>query len=314
MAIFTSSLNQMAFLFAVILVGYIIARLNVVNRDAATILSKLENYVFMPALVLSSFMKRMTYKTLKTSWQYLLLGFMVIVVSSLLATLISKAFPGEEYERKIYTYGLAFSNFGFMGNAVVSALFPDLFVNYLIFTLPFNFVLYTWAVPNLLIPSKGGKRGFIKRLKSLLNPLFFALITGSVIGLSGLTMPSFFTEAASSLGGCMSPVAMLLTGITIASMDLGKMFKKVPVYFASLIRLLVLPIAGIFLLKLTGLPRMLSLCAVCTLAMPLGLNTIVFPEAYGRDASLGASMALISHILSCITIPFVFFLFERVFG
>ena len=304
----------MAFLFAVILIGYVIARVGIVGKNAATILSKLENFVFMPALVLGSFIKRMTFKTLKTSWQYLLLGFIVIIVSSLLATLISKAFPGEKYERKIYTYGLAFSNFGFMGNAVVSALFPDLFVNYLIFTLPFNIVLYTWAVPNLLIPSDNGKKGFLSRLKSLLNPLFFALLIGSVIGLSGLSMPSFFNDAVSALGGCMSPVAMLLTGITIASMDIVKLFKKIPVYFASVIRLLIIPIAGIYLLKLAGIPYALSLCAVCSVAMPLGLNTIVFPEAYGRDATLGASMALISHILSCITIPFVFYLFELTFG
>ena len=314
MSVFTSSLNQMAYLFAVILIGYIVARAGVIGKNAATVLSKLENYVFIPALVLSSFIKRMTVKTLKTSWQYLLLGFIVIILSSLLATLLSKLFPADKYERKIYTYGLAFSNFGFMGNAVVSALFPDLFVNYLIFTLPFNVVLYTWAVPNLLVPSDDDKKGVLSGFKSLLNPLFFALVIGSVIGFSGIKVPTFASDTLSSLGGCMSPVAMLITGITVASTDLVKLFRRAPVYFASVIRLLVLPVAGIFLLKLAGVPSALSLCAVCSLAMPLGLNTIVFPEAYGKDATLGASMAIVSHILSCITIPLIFYLFQKVFA
>jgi predicted permease len=44
------------------------------------------------------------------------------------------------------------------------------------------------------------------------------------------------------------------------------------------------------------------------LAMPLGLNTIVVPGAYGKDTTDAASMALISHILSIITIPIIFML------
>ena len=44
--------------------------------------------------------------------------------------------------------------------------------------------------------------------------------------------------------------------------------------------------------------------------MPLGLNTIVVPAAYGKDTSVAAGMALVSHLLSCITIPVIFMLYE----
>ena len=314
MSVFISALSQIAFLFGFILIGFILVKSKIMPENSAEVLSKLENNIFLPALIMETFINNFTAEKIGTAIDLFSVSFVIGFAAILFAIIVSRIVTKDEYVRKIYTYGLAFSNFGFMGNAVVSALFPDLFVNYLIFTLPFNIVLYTWAVPNLLIPSDDGKKGFFTRLKSFLNPLFFALIIGSVIGLSGLSMPSFFTDAISSLGSCMSPVAMLLTGITIASMDILKLFKKIPVYFASVIRLLVIPIAAIILLKLAGVPYMLSLCAVCSLAMPLGLNTIVFPEAYGRDATLGASMALISHILSCITIPFVFYLFDSVFG
>jgi predicted permease len=46
---------------------------------------------------------------------------------------------------------------------------------------------------------------------------------------------------------------------------------------------------------------------ICNLAMPLGLSTIVVPAAYGKDSTAASSMALISHLLSCITIPIIFF-------
>ena len=45
------------------------------------------------------------------------------------------------------------------------------------------------------------------------------------------------------------------------------------------------------------------------IATPLGLNTIVYPEAYGGDPETGASMAMISHTLSVITIPLMYLIF-----
>jgi predicted permease len=76
----------------------------------------------------------------------------------------------------------------------------------------------------------------------------------------------------------------------------------------SLIRLLVFPAIFLVLGEVFGFAGSTRfLCALCTLAMPLGLSTIVVPAAYGRDTSQAAGMALISHALSCITIPIIFF-------
>jgi len=57
-------------------------------------------------------------------------------------------------------------------------------------------------------------------------------------------------------------------------------------------------------------PRETAICAVCALAMPLGLSTVVVPSGYGLDTRVAAGMALISHLLSCATIPVIFMLFE----
>ena len=49
-------------------------------------------------------------------------------------------------------------------------------------------------------------------------------------------------------------------------------------------------------------------------AMPLGLNTVVFPEAYGGNPETGASMALISNTLGVITIPLLYMAMKFLFG
>ena len=60
----------------------------------------------------------------------------------------------------------------------------------------------------------------------------------------------------------------------------------------------------------TDIPITYKTCLICSLAMPLGLNTIVIPAAYGKDTTAASGMALISHALSVVTIPLLFsFLF-----
>ena len=49
-------------------------------------------------------------------------------------------------------------------------------------------------------------------------------------------------------------------------------------------------------------------------APALGLNTVIFPEAYGGNPETGASMAMISHSLCVITIPLIYALMVALFG
>lgn len=312
MAVFLSTLEQMGFLFLIILIGYVLNKVKAVPDSTASILSKLENNVFIPALVMGTLMTDFTIEKLSSAWQYLVGGTVVAAVSIVLAIIFSRVVAKDRYTRNIFTYGLTFSNFGFMGNAVVKALFPAVFPMYLILTIPLWIAIYVWGVPSLLIPSDGERKGFLSNLSKIINPMFISMLIGMILGISGVVkyMPDFTVSVLDTLGGCMSPVAMLLTGMTVAEIGLAKAFSKVSVYIVSVIRLIIMPMIFMVPLIFLPVPRPVSLCIVCLLAMPLGLNTIVIPKAYDLDCSTASSMTLISHIMSCGTIPLVFMLFE----
>lgn len=312
MDLFLSTLSQMGFLLILMIVGFVLVKGKIVPDSSTQIISKLENNVFIPALVMGTFMTKLTPDNLGDYGKFVLCGAVVVAVSIPIAILLAKTLSKDSYLRNIYTYGLAFSNFGFMGNAVVQALFPELFDEYLIFVLPFWAGIYVWGVPFLLMPVSDKKRSFMDWIKPFLNPMFAGMLIGMLLGLTALPLPEFVTNAVTTLGSCMSPLAMLLTGMTIAKIDLKKAFTNVPVYIASIVRLVVIPAAAIGVLYLTKLEYALALCVVCNLAMPLGLSPVVVPAGYGKDTSDAAGMALISHLLSCGTIPLVFWVFSMV--
>ncbi len=307
------SLSQMAVLALFIIIGFTVAKLKIVGKDASGVLSKLENTVFIPALVMGTFMSNFTVEKLGAAWKILLFSTVIVLIVIPTAMLCSKIASKDGYIRKIYTYGLAFANFGFMGIPIVSALFPQYEMYYIIFTLPLWTFIYVWGVPSLLM---GKENHTVKeKLKALVNPMFVALIIGALIGISGIKLPTFITSVVNTCGNCMSPIAMIITGITFANMNVKKVLSDKSIYFISFVRLVVLPLAfgGVYVLAVKlldlNIPEYYFICMLCSQAMPLGLNTVVVPAAYGKDTSVAAGMALISHVLSVITVPIILTLF-----
>ncbi|MBQ8817808.1 MAG: AEC family transporter [Clostridia bacterium] len=313
MDLFLPTLNQMVFLFAFILIGYFLAKFKVVPHGSAGILAKLENWLFIPALVMQTFIGNFTVSNLGVTWKLFVFGFIIDAVVIPLSIVSARIAAKDSYTRKICIYGLCFSNFAFMGNAVVNAIFPDVFYEYIVFTLTLWIPIYLWGVPALLV-SDGEKKSLASRLKSFVNPMFIAMIIGMIIGITGLDLPSSVDSVISTSASCMSPIAMLLTGFTVAEIDIKKTLSKLSVYTISVLRLIVYPLIaiGIFAIIPLDIPDSYVICAVCSIAMPLGLNTIVIPAAYGKDTSVASGMALISHILSIITIPVIFMLLRMI--
>lgn len=307
-SILTTTLGQMFVLFSLIFIGFLLARIKVMPDNSATVLSRLENNLLLPALVLGTFIDNFTVKTIGSAWKLLLISSVIGIIMVFLAILISKCCSKDKFVQNIYTYGLSFSNFGFMGNAVVEAVFPEIFMEYLIFTLPLWTIIYLWAVPSLLIPTEGGKQTIGTRLKSFANPMFVAMLIGMVVGLSGLNVPGPVSSLLDVTGACMSPIAMLLTGITVAHMDFKKVMSMKSIYVVSFVRLVVFPLIFIGFFYFVPMSKTIMVCTIASLAMPLGLSPIIIPSAYGKDTSVAAGATIASHLMSCITIPIMFYL------
>ena len=311
---FNSILNQMIVLLAFIVVGFILSKFKFIPENSAKTISKLENIVFVPALVISTFINNCTIEVLSSVGKLVLLGAILVVILIPISILVAKLCFKEKYLQNIATYGLAFSNFAFMGNAVMIAVFPEIFFEYTVFVLPFWVMIYLWGVPVLLISGSDGDKNvtFKSRLKSFLNPMLISMFIGLILGISGLgkCLPTGITSALKIGADCMSPLAMLLTGITIGNSNVLKLLKKWKIYLTCFIRLIVYPLFAIGVVALLPQNEFFTQtffrCFVCMMAMPMGLNAIVIPAGYGKDTTDAAGFALVSHVLSVLTIPLMF--------
>lgn len=305
-------------MFLFIILGYILRKKNILSGTSHLTMSRLETYVFVPCLVLYNWMNNCTVSSLKANSILIIYGFILIVSSIALAYPLSRLFIRKAdnealaYQRNIYKYAMTFGNFGFMGNFIVLGVWgSEMFFKYSMFTLCLSFACYSWGL-FILIPTEKSSKNVLKGvLKRLSTPPIIALFVGLLAGLLQLKehLPVFMVNVMSDASKCMGPVAMLLAGVVIGGYDLKELLTYKKVYVASLLRLIVIPAVMLLALRFLGTSQEIMSLALIAFATPLGLNTVVYPAAYGGDVKTGASMSIISHTISVITIPLMYLIF-----
>lgn len=318
MEIFLRTLEQMGTVFLLMAVGFILRKTNILGENADKVIAKLETYIFCPALALYTQMTKCTVPTFVANSRLILYGTALILGAIILSYPLSKLFVPNykessklDYQRSIYKYALTFGNFGFLGNFLALSVWgSDFFYLYSLFTLTVNILCYGWGI-YILVPKEQNAGVWASVKNAVTAPGILALVIGIVLGLTGLAdyVPSFVTGTLKTAGDCMGPVAMVLAGIVIGGYDFKELLNNKKVYIATALRLFVIPGVILLILKALRADETLLSIALIAFATPLGMNTIVFPASYGGDTKTGASMAMISHVLSVATIPLMYLLF-----
>lgn len=318
MEIFNLTLSQMLMMFFLIAVGYVLRKKQILPENAGTIFSKAETWIFVPALSLYSMITKCTVENFSKDWKLMLYGLLLVSAAILVAYPLSALFFKKEqrktYQRNIYKYALTFGNFGFMGNFIIRGIWGDEgYYKYALFCFFISICCNAWGL-YVLIP-KDQSAGLAANLKKgLITPPTIALVAGIVLGLLGAKnfLPDFLLNAFNEASKCQGPVAMVLAGFVIGGYNFKEMITNKKVYVATGFRLVILPAIMMVALKLLGTSEEIMRMALICFATPLGLNTIVYPAAYGGETKTGAAMAMVSHTISIVTIPLMYLLFIEI--
>ncbi len=313
---FEMTLKQMLTMFAFILVGYVLRKGKILPEDSGVTLARLETYLFVPALTLSSMISHCTVENFLENWTLILYGAVACLVFILAAIPLSRLFvpkaktSAEEYQRSIYRYGLSFANYGFVGTFLILGLFDkEMLFKYQMFCLVVGIFCTSYGL-YLLIPKDKGAGIWSNLKKSFIAPPMLATLAGMALGLTGLGrfIPPFLATMFDNAGACQGPVAMVLAGFVIAGFPLREIVFNKKVYLATFVRMVAIPTVLLLALRLFKVPTETRILALICFGAPLGLNSIVYPQTYGGDVKTGAAMASISHTLSVVIIPLMYFL------
>lgn len=294
-------IEQVLLLLIFIAIGYTLSKTGKAESSHSKLLSVLGFYIFLPANIFNTFAKNFTVEYLTQKYSLVLVSVAFVVVMMLVGIPVSKLLTKDKYQQAVYKYSMVTPNYGYVGYALAGSIFGDeMLLNVMMFALPLS--IYTYTVGYCMLTK--AKVSW----KKLLSPANIALLSGALVGLLGIPMPDLVSSLMSKASGCMGPASMLLTGMVIADYKLVEMVTNKVVYLISALRLLIIPIGMALILTATGLKELVP-PVLMILAMPCGMNTIVFPKLIGEDCKTGAALTCVTSILCCITIPLCLWLF-----
>ncbi len=309
LSVFTLTVETVAFLLIFIFIGFFLRRKEILGREACTALSYLSTHLFLPAYYVSKMPKNFTVENLVTNAKIILFACAVLVVAIFLGRLAAKLLGKNEGEKKALSYLFSFTNTGYFGLPVIEGVFGEAVLGqFLVFVLPFTIAIHSYGWGIFASKSK------IDIKKCLTSPTIISFYISIFLGMTGLSFPSFLNKALIGAGNCMSPAAMILAGLVMGARPLKELLSTKRSYFLELVRLIAMPLCigiPLYLLGIRGVYLFLSLLVV---ALPAGMNVIVFPESHGEDATENSKIVFVSTLLSIVAVPVIFTLAKILSG
>lgn len=307
--VFSLTFENVVKVMIFIAIGYILRNSKGFPKESGKTLSTMAALLFSPAYTVRSLIRDFTPDTLNQKLLILGYGVLFLVVAFALAFFVCRLFPGTKAQKYILLYAFAIPNYGYFGYPLVESVFGnELLADFIVFTQPLNFATATlgyWLLTQ--------RKDF--RWKSfLLSPVVWSPFLGAALGLSGIALPELVGNTLSALGNCMSPTVMILLGFVLGSVSFRELFGQLRSYGISMIRLLLLPLAGGCLYYLCGARGIWLILPLLTLSMPIGANIVVFPESCGIDTRENAKAVFLSYILAVAVLPLTFSLITRLCG
>lgn len=298
-------LKQMMVLFILMLVGICCRKCGIFNDESNKRISALVLNVANPALVLSSGINQESVIGGMEFVKTFVLAWAMFGVLMLIAYFIPMLLKAEASEYGIYRTMTIFSNVGFMGFPVIAALFGTIALLYAsLFLIPFNVLIYTYGISAI----KGEKTGF--RLRKILNVGVVSCVITLFIYLTKLPIPIVIENAVDSISGLAAPLSMMIIGDSLTKVNLKKLFCNARMLVFSGIKLLVIPLAGVSVIKLLGLNPMLTGVCMVMLSTPVGSMNAMLAQQYGGDYELASQGVTITTLLAVVTMPLVSFLLK----
>jgi predicted permease len=293
-------IEQLCVLYIFIIVGFYLGKKRPDASGSSGIVSYVLVNVFFPAKIFLNFSTSFTVDYVKNNYISVFIGIGLLLLMLALGVGVAKLLGRTPYEKKVYVYSTAISNYAYLGYVLVGEALGDAAMNNLMtFCIPISIFCNTVGIAMLMDKKIN--------LKNLFQPVTVAMFVGIAWGLLGLPMPQMLNTVLKSAGACMGPVSMVLVGLVLAGFTWKQLLPSWQAWGFCLVRLIIVPamVYGVCMLigQFIPLPDAVYPSAVIMAAMPCGLNPVVYPKLIGQDCSLGAKLIPLTSILSMATIP-----------
>lgn len=297
--------SKVSVIFLLILVGFFLAKKDFLSPHSQKEMTSLILYVLLPCTLIKSFDIDFSKDILITGLKLSLIMFTTYICSYFLANLIAKRYKLDLIQKDVHTLSIIIPNVGFMGYPIVNALMGP---EGIIFAVMANigFELFAWTIGIHTISRNSKVKSSDNVLIYLLKtPAIIAIIIGMVLFTTPLSIPEPFKSTMLLLSSAMSPIAMIIVGISLANSHISKLLKDKYMYISCITRLVIIPLLLLSALKTFKIYETLYILPMILISMPTAGYATMFATKYESDSLLASELISMSTLMSLVTIPLI---------
>ena len=295
---FVTVINQVIILTAIIGCGFFGKKTGLVKNEAFDTLTNITLYFAVPCLLIRAFQTELSQEALKGFFLQLGIAAVYHALTGIAGILAFRNAPDKK--KRVYICCLVNGNIGFMGYALILALYGNGGMFYAsAYNLVFNLVLWSVCIGYL---NQEAEKATVRSI--LLNPNIIGALTGFAIFLLQIRLPAVVDKGMAYLASLSMPIPLIVIGARLTDLKPRMLAKDKYLWICSVLRLLVLPLAFGAVLRMLGVTGLLLQVTVILSGMPTA--SMLGMVAGKNDPEIGSYTAgVISGItaLSMITIP-----------
>lgn len=304
----TVLLSQMAQLFIMIVMGYLLYKLKYFTVELNQKLTRLLLDVTLPLLIISSVMNTDVDVSGAKIGSVFLISFCMYGALSIVSIIVIKLLRFPKSQQGLYMFMHTFANTAFMGFPIINAVFgSEAMIYTAILNIFFNLFVFTVGIMMVNYDEKmeGGIRalGSLLDTKSLISTGTIGSLLAIVIYFLPVTFPEVITGVCHSIGGLTSPLAMLLIGATLSRIPVNNIFNDWRVYLFTIVKQIVVPVLAWPLMKLVIADDLIRSVMFILFLMPVANAAVLFATRFEKDEELAAKTVFVTTLISIATIP-----------
>lgn len=293
-------------LFALIVLGFILGKKEIVHKESIPDFSALVLQVTMPVTVFCSIIdqdrSQLVSYGVQTFASIIVLHLCALVVGLILVRLVKV----DAQDMGVWIYSMLFSNNGFMGIPLALSVFSgkgmflmalgNVVGNFLIFSVGIK--ILTWKYP---IKEKLSVR------KMVLNNINIAVVLGLLVCILRIPIPDVLGQLLTYLSNITSGLSMLVVGLSISRLPVKAVFQDKKMLLLTLCRLIIFPLLMLGLLRALPiqLDETLQNVLILTAALPVSSAQSMITEQYGTNTAAAGRSVFMTTLFSVITVPLI---------
>ena len=147
---------------------------------------------------------------------------------------------------------------------------------------------------------------------AVVHPVPMPIIAGLLFAQTGWTLPGLVDRPLLLLGNAFGPVALVLVGVTLAQVSIGRDFKGAMAI--ALIKTMLHPLLMALAGWAFGLRGLSLTVLVVAASLPVGANVFLFAYRYKKAEALVTATVAVSTLMALVSVTLVMMLIPLIAG